>query len=150
MNINVRTTLTTSRRSRAGRRCGVTLLETVVTLGLVGVVLSTIAPVTRWSHAQRRASDRRELAIQTAANQLERFSARGWDEITQAAADQVVLPAEAASRLPEASLTISVDPVESATPAKRITVAIAWTNRAGRRVPPATLTAYVFAPGGAP
>lgn len=145
-----RTTLTTSDRPGISRRSGVTLLETVVTLTLVVVLLSLIAPVTRWSNAQRRASDRRELAIQTAANVLERLSARDWNEITPAAADAVALPADAAAQLPEATLTIAVTPAETDPPAKRITVAIGWNNRAGRRVAPATLTAYVFAQGGAP
>jgi hypothetical protein len=122
----------------------------VVTMLLLGVAVSVIVPVIGRTNAHRRTSDRRELAIQTAGNLLERFSTRGWGEITQDAANEIALPSETAALLPEPSLAIIVVPSASEPPAKRITVAIDWTNRAGDRVPPARLTRYVFQRGAAP
>lgn len=140
------------RRSRR-RRSGLTVLELVVTLVLLGTVATCAIPPLRAVQLQRREHDRRELALQEAANLLERFTVRGWEAVDPSAAAELTLSEEAAARLPEALLQVTVSSSDATTDTepsrKAITVELSWKNAAGQQVQPVRLTTFLFRKGDA-
>ena len=125
-------------------RSGFTLVELIVTMVLLGVVMTTVVPLLGWVNVQRRAPDARLFAVQETANILERFTIRDWDEITQESADTIEISDHTAELLKEPSLKVTVQEMDSELPSRRISVELSWNNRAGDRVPPARLTSFVY------
>jgi len=129
---------------QAPARTGFTLVELIVTMILLGVVMTTVVPLLGWVYVQRRAADARLFAVQETANILERFTIRDWGEITQEAAEKIELSDQTAQWLKEPSLKVTVQEMDSELPSRRITVELSWNNRAGDRVTPARVTSFVY------
>lgn len=130
-------------QSRHSRR-GFTLLELTVTLILLGVVLAMLVPLLKRIDDQRAASRQRVVALQETANILERFSARGFTEITQQAADAIEVPPRLKAALHEPRLRVSVREGEPDPGSKALTVELTWKGRAGEARAPARLTTIVY------
>lgn len=129
---------------------GFTLLELTVAMLMLGGLTAMVVPLLSRVNAQRRAADARQIALQAAANVLERFAARDWDDVTQKAADAAKLSADSTASLRDARLkvTVHVDPKQPA--AKRITVELRWKNREGDVLSPVRLTAFIYRRSGTP
>ena len=133
-----------SKQSETARRLrGVTILELIVTLGLLGVMLATLAPTLTWVHAQRRAANQRELATQELANLLERFMSHPWEEIISENTSEIELVTEIAARLPNAELIATVTEDSNEPISKQVKLELDWTNPQGDRVRPIRLSAFV-------
>lgn len=128
----------------AGRRSAFTVPELAATLILLGALMSAAMPLLRAIKEQRRASDRRLIATQEVANLMERFSAQPWNRIAQPEADKLALSATANEALREPKLKVTVEPVSTQPPSKRIHIEVRWKNRVGDFVSPLRLTAFVY------
>ena len=70
------------------RRHGVFLIEVAAALVLLGALATVVAQTVAWSAAERRASERREIALAEAANAMERLAATDWESLTPEAATE--------------------------------------------------------------
>lgn len=111
----------------AGRRRGFTLVETMVALGVLGVVLLLVAQVGILILSERQRDVARQDAEETAANILEASRACPWEDLTPAWAARQRLPDSLARRPYEGRLTVRVEPEPSRPHVKRVTVEIRWT-----------------------
>ncbi len=128
-------------------RRGMTLVEVIVAGVLIGTVMSVALPTLGWIGQQRRASLERQEAIAEVANIMERITVEPWERITTENVRTIKLADDTERQLPEAKLTIAVSSKPPAPDAKRIAVELTWKNRAGRRVAPVRLVAWVYRSG---
>jgi prepilin-type N-terminal cleavage/methylation domain-containing protein len=130
-------------------RAGFTLLEIAVSLVVLGVVLTTVAQVLRWSAAEHRAIQRKRCALEAATTVLDCLSARDWSAITNESAVGIHLPPETTRFLADPQLQVSVveDKEQQRLPGKRISVAIRWANAAHGASEQVRLSTWVFARG---
>ena len=131
-------------RGRAVYRRGLSLLEVIVTLILVGTVMATLPA---WLHAiagQQRASGERQLALQCVQNLIERTSALSASELSKPAVEQlageVYLPETL--RSPQWNIDVSPDGA-----GKKISVELAWHRDPSRSWRPVRLTTWVYPTG---
>src|SRR5262249_14331510 len=137
-------------RGSAFARRGYSLLEMVIASALLGAVLTVALNTFHWIAVDRRASDQEQEALAEVANQMERIGSRPWDSLTNEGLRDVRLSDHAKRQLPGAVLEASVG-TEAATPeAKRISIELAWRNRAGQMTLPTRLVAFVYQPSGGP
>ena len=99
-----------------------------------------------WIAAERRAAERRRLAVREVANLLEHLAARPWDKLSEPVE---LKPTDNVTRdaLPGAELSVVVDDKGAAENAKRVAVRLRWRNRAGDWDAPVRLTTWVQKPG---
>ena len=130
-------------------RAGFTLLEIAVSLVVLGVVLTTVAQVIRWSAAEHRAIQRKRCALEAATTVLDCLSVRDWSAITSESAAAIHLPPETTRFLVDPHLQVSVveEKQEKDLPGKRVSVEITWANAAGRAKEHVRLSTWVFARG---
>lgn len=117
---------------------------------LLGGAMAIMVPLLGRVNAQRRAAESRRIAVQEAANILERFTVRDWDGVTQQAADAVRLSADANSALREPRLKVTVSALPQQPAAKRVLVELRWKNREGQDVSPARLVTFLYRTKGTP
>lgn len=139
-------------RRRVGRsRRGSLLAETAMSAVMLMIAMSLIARVVGWTAADRRNLDRRQWAVQEAANLMERLTARPFEALTADAVKDSALSPEAARTLPDAKLDVEVadhDPI-GGEDSKRITLGLRWRNRSGNWDAPVELTSWVYRRKGA-
>lgn len=135
---------TATRRRPGSRRTGFTLIELIGTMVLLGAAMALTLPLLRTVNLQRRAADRRLIAVQESANLMERFSAREWNDVTQAAADGLALSNDGKRTLPDSVLKVTVESTASEPQGKRIRIELRWKNAHGDLVAPVRLTAVVY------
>src|SRR5947209_7289542 len=82
------------------RRHGVFLIEVAAALMLLGALAAIVAETVAWSAAERRASERREIALAEAANAMERLAATDWESLAPGAATEGTLSPAAKQMLP--------------------------------------------------
>jgi hypothetical protein len=112
-------------------RRGTTLLECVIALGVLAAALTLGAQVLAWSAAQRRLGDQRHVALQEAANCLERVRQMPWEELTAERLATLDLSSEARQRLTSAELHVAPEEIAGQPSAKRVEVEIQWLTRHG-------------------
>jgi hypothetical protein len=116
------------------------------------IAMSLIARVVGWTAADRRNLDRREWAVQEAANLMERLSARPFEDLTADAVKDTPLSPEAARTLPDAKLDVEIvdDDPAGGDDSKRITLGLRWRSRSGEWDAPVRLTSWVYRREGGP
>jgi hypothetical protein len=125
-------------------RRGFTLLE-VSLAGLLLVVLMAITvQMLAWVASERRAADRRQWAIQEAANVMEHLAARPWENLTADHVASIELSAPARDVLPEAELQVTVVVEPDQPNAKRLGVTVRWHPRPEQPAAQARLTSWVY------
>jgi hypothetical protein len=131
----------------AGRRA-FTTCEVALAVFLLAVAMTTTVHVLGWVAAERRGAERRQWALQEAANVMEHLSALSWEHTDAESARAVVLSEEIRRKLPGPELTIDVDDhgAGGAASEKRLAVRLRWRNRAGGWESPVRLTAWVTRP----
>jgi hypothetical protein len=133
----------TATRRRAARR-GAILLETAMSALMLMIAMTIIVQVVASVAHARRNWDRRMIAANEAANQIERLSARPFDALAVGPVAGLSLSPEARS-LPGAELKANVEADEpTGGPAsKRITVQLRWRDAANAWTAPVRLTTWV-------
>lgn len=122
------------------RRRGFTLLELTLTVGMVAVAMMLTVRVLGWVAAERRATERRQYALQEASNLLDRLASRPFDRVTPESARAVALPEAARAALPGAELAVTVDGGDDT---RRVAVRLRWRGRGGEWEAPVRLTTWV-------
>lgn len=124
------------------RRRAFTMVEVAVTVLMLAVAMTTILHVLTWVAMERRAIERREWALEEAANLMERIAARPWKDVNAGAVKPLTLSEHLRGSLPDAELSIAVD--EKAGPQlKRVAIRIRWRNQAGTWVAPVRITSWM-------
>ena len=111
---------------RVKNRRGTSVLEAVTALVLLGAMTMLAVQAAGMAAAQRRGSRQHAVALQEAANILERLGTMPWKEITAEKAAEIKLSEEADVQSCDATATVTVEAIDESPAAKRITVTIAW------------------------
>lgn len=127
-------------------RDGTTLFEVVVAVTLLAAGLAMTGQVLYSTSLVRRENERRQCALQEAANALERLRGLPWSELAAEAPPQLALSDVAAERLPQARLSIQIRDEVNAPAAKHLVVAVAWQLRNGQPASPVQLSSWRYAP----
>ena len=122
-------------------RRGFTLFEIMIALVLLGVLLAVALKTLGWVAAEHRAAERRQFALHTLANLLERAAATPFETLNDKTLAVWTLPDAAARVLPDAELTSRVEAVGDA---KRVSVRLRWRGRSGIWEAPCRLTAFFY------
>ena len=130
-------------RTRAARR-GSLLLETAMSALMLMLAMTIVVQVVASVANARRAWDRRMIAANEVANQIERLSARSFDDLPAGKVEGLSLSSEART-LPDAELKAEVvaDDPAAGPASKRISVQLRWRNSAGDWTSPVRLTTWV-------
>ncbi len=133
-----------NRRADRSRR-GYSLAELAVAMMVVMTAMTVSIKVLGWNATERRASDRRDWALQTASNVLEGASALPFDKVDTAAVQSLAHATDSEKVLPGASWEIAVaDDPESPVPARRIQLKLQWKERSALLSGPVRLTSWVY------
>jgi hypothetical protein len=135
--------MTTSRR-------GIALLETVIASGLLVVLVAVSLRMLSTTSAQRRAVEKRSIALAEAANVAEQISMLPWEEITTEGLGEVQLSPAASQSLPKGELKLAVEASTSGPPGLRVSIEIIWRQSSGRLESPVRLSFWTYAPSGGP
>lgn len=125
---------------RRPRRSGTTVLEIVVGTIILGVFISGIVPVFRWMHVSKSTNERHFVAMQELSTRMERLSAMPVTEIDEQYLQSLRLSESTQSLLQDAELTATMTREDQTM--LRVSLALSWTNNAGRPVAPKRLTAW--------
>jgi len=118
-------------------RSGFTLIELAVAATLLGTVFVVTLPLLKHVRVSRDAAQQQFIAQQEAANILERFSI---NPSSDAMVEMINISPEAASHLPDADATITVQPTDDGL--HQVTVSVSWVNASGDRPMPTKLSAW--------
>jgi prepilin-type N-terminal cleavage/methylation domain-containing protein len=113
-------------RVKPARRRGFTLAETLVAIGILGVVLLLVAQLGCEFLRERQRTVARQAALEAAANVLEAARACPWDDLTSVWAARQRLPASLAGHIPQGRLEVRVEPEPSRPHTRRVTVEVRW------------------------
>jgi hypothetical protein len=134
-----------SRRDRCPRR-GSLLLELAITGALLAVAMTLTLRLISGLGNEQRNHDRRDWAVQEAANVMERVTSLPFESIGSETGSPVGLSPEARQVLPGVELhvqTLENGPAGGAG-SKRVVVRIRWRNRAGEWDSPVRLTSWIY------
>lgn len=126
-------------------RRGVTLFEVSAAGILLAAAMVMSLQVLGSIAANERAAERRQWAVQEAANVLERLAALDWAEVTPERAAAAELSAPAREALPGGQLVVEVTgPADDTADAKRIVVEVRWRNQSGSRATAVRIVAWKY------
>ncbi len=123
------------------KRAGLLIVEMVVSLILLGAVMTIVVPALGWIVRQNQLAQQKQEAIQGLHNLMENLTARPFAELTPDAAEAIELPAYLKSQLPGAKL--EADIAEAKPNAKRIRLRLSWMQHNGQALAPLKLSAWV-------
>jgi hypothetical protein len=134
----------THKTRRAHR--GYLLLEMLAAAALVTTLVVVSTQMLEASAAQRLAMRHRQVAMEEAANLLERIAARPWSQLTPAAVAHEPLSDDARQALPGGTLSIELRPEGGPPAARQVLVTVAWREAAGREPLAVRLAAWRYGP----
>lgn len=123
---------------------GFTIVEMVTASVLTAVLVTMCAQMLSLTAIQRRAAERRTIALAEAANVTESLGSLTWDEITPERAAQYRLSVPAQQILEGGVLKIALEPSTSGPPAKLVRVEIRWPNGTGGGDAAVRLSSWIF------
>jgi hypothetical protein len=123
----------------------VTIFEVAVSAVVLGVVVTTGAQLVQWSMKLHQAALKRRCALEAATSVLDRISSRPWSEITADSVKRLDLPTESKEFLVDPHLSVAVAEERDQPRSKKISVEIAWAERAGQPTQQVHLATWVFA-----
>ena len=126
-------------------RKGFTMIEVIAAIAVLAAAMVAVAQTVAVVARQRQRTERQTLAVQEAANLMERIYALPWNEVTQDQAVAARLSPAGRSRLPAAAVKVTVQASGDPPTEKRISVDIDWQEADGGRSRPVRLTAWRFA-----
>jgi len=127
-------------------RRGILLIEVIAACGLTAVLLALCVQMLSLTALERRHIERRAIALQEAANLLERASALPFDELSDAKLAELTITPEVREILPQAKSAFIVSDEPGDLPTRRVRLEIHWQGRGTRKEAPARLTFWAFAP----
>ncbi len=128
------------------KRRGVLLIEVIAACGLTAVLLALCVQMLSLTALERRHIERRAIALQVAANLIERASALPFDELSDAKLAELTISPEVGKILPQAKSVFTVSDEPGDLPARRVRLEVYWQGRGSREEAPARLTFWAFAP----
>ena len=128
----------------APRRRGYGLVELSVATLMLALAMAIVVQTAGWLVAERRGAGRRQVALQEAANLMERLAARPVDELTPELARSQALSERARAILRDGTLEVTIGPAEGEPSARSIAIRIDWGNGSGGRAAPVRLVAWVY------
>lgn len=134
-------------KSNHPNRLGFTIVEMVAASAMTAVLVTMCVQMLSLTAVQRRASERRTIALEEAANLTESLSSLTWDEITPERIAQYRLSEPAQQVLGNGVLKIALEPSTSGPPAKLVRVEITWPNGASGSDAAMRLSSWIFSRG---
>jgi Tfp pilus assembly protein PilV len=125
-------------------RRGTSILEAMVAGVLLAAAVGVCAHFVGVTAAHRRTTQQRMIAMQEAANIMERLSAQPWRQLTAGEASDVRISPQAMQSLPQGKLEVEISGPAGTPEAKRIRVSIRWQNRTGQFLQPVQLIAWRY------
>lgn len=134
----------TARSNRSPRR-GSLLLEVAMAAALLMIAMALTVKVLGFVALERRASERRQLAIVEVGNLMERITAYPFEEVTPQLAARMTLSPAARQTLADSELAIEVANSEAGAgrSARRIAIRLRWRGPGGDWVAPVRLTSWI-------
>lgn len=132
------------RCGNSASRAGVTILELIVSAVLFGTTVTVILPTIHLYSFEQRAAVHRRMALEEAANIMDRLTARSFDEISAESVGDVTLDDELRRQLPEPEFSIALTSPSDDAAAKHISLELSWRGRPGKREVPVRLAAWVY------
>jgi hypothetical protein len=120
------------------------MIEVAAAIVLLAALTTLIAQIAVWSAAERRASQRREIALAEAVNALERLAASDSQSLNPHPATEVPLSGTAKEMLPSGKLTTEIQETTGSLAGKRIVIEVNWLNQAGEQAMPVILVTWVW------
>ena len=134
-------TMRMMKQSRRLHRNGFLLTETVVALGMMGVLFLMIIPLITSVRGASREMERRERALDFASNIIEEITARHQTAtVTEDWLDQLKLPENAEELLPAAELKVRTAPDGDL---QIVRVELSWENNQHTRPLPVKLSIWL-------
>ncbi len=130
-------------------RSGFTLVEMIVAGILLAAVMSLSAQMLYAVAKGQRTAEQRQMTSTVAANLMERITAQPYETITNQQLQTWRLDSATQSRLPEAKLSISIEPEAGPPAGKRIVIEIQGQGPKGVPLSPVHLTGWVYERQGA-
>jgi type II secretory pathway pseudopilin PulG len=127
------------------RRSGLTLIETLAAVVVLSAAVVAVAQTVAATARQRELAERRAIALQEAANVLERLQRLTYDEVTAEHVAPWRLSPEAKQRLPDGRLHVTIQPGGEGPAGKRLSAEVDWREADGGRSRPVRLTAWRYA-----
>ncbi|MGC8642592.1 MAG: hypothetical protein ACP5XB_22270 [Isosphaeraceae bacterium] len=130
---------------RPARR-GSLLVELALSAAMLMIAMGLTVKVLGWVGVQRRNWERRQIAVQEAANVMERLTARPFESVTPESTRDIPLSARARQSLPGVELKVDVRENDRAGGAgsKRVAIALRWQGRSGEWDAPVHLTSWIY------
>lgn len=125
-------------------RPGFTLIETIAALVVLAAAMTAVVQTVAVVSRQRQLTERRALAVQEAANVMERVYGLPWSELTPERAAQETLSPVCRQRLPAAALKVTVQATGDPPNQKSLLVELDWQDADGGRNRPVSLAAWRF------
>jgi len=126
-------------------RGGTTLVELIAAAAILAVLIVVCTQMLSRTITQQQAIAHRRAALQMASNAMERVQALTWNELTQADTEPIAQAVVTQGKLRKSRIEIEIVPSEAAPTAKRIGVAVFWTEGSDEVERKQTLTAWRFA-----
>lgn len=125
---------------KPARRSGTSALELVVGAIILGIFLSALGPMLRWIQISKRTNECHLAAMQELSTRMERLAALPASQLNAGYLNTLTVSEPTRTLLTDAKLTATLTPDGQQT--QRISLALSWTNDAGRPVEPKRLTAW--------
>ncbi|MBC8874035.1 MAG: prepilin-type N-terminal cleavage/methylation domain-containing protein [Planctomycetes bacterium] len=123
---------------------GMTLVETMCAVFILGVATTAVVQMVSAIAVQRRLADRRSLAAEEAANLMEQILAMPWPEIADEKFADMSLSKTLQKLGGDPALCISARPQPGPPTSKEIRISIDWVDTGGGRSKPVQLIAWHF------
>ena len=125
-------------------RRGFTIVEMMAAGAMTVVLVTMCVQMLTFTTVQRRAAERRTIALEEAANLVESVRALSWEEVTPERVAQFRISKAAQDILAGATLKIALEPSTSGPPAKLVRLEIAWPGGADGRDASVHLSSWIF------
>ncbi len=124
------------------------LVEVLAAATILAVVMTLSVEMLGALAQQRRALDDRQAAIRAAGNVMERLFARPFDQCTAETVDAGPWTEQLQQTLPGGRVEIDIVALDAPPPAKRVTVAVSWSEGTDRPRRTERLVAWRYAGAG--
>lgn len=125
------------------RRSGLMMTELIVSMVLLAICMSALAPGVGWSLKQQKLGLQRQIARLELVNQLELLSALPWEELTAERLNQLSIAPETALQLPSAVLSGELSNVSDPIESRAVRLTLGWKMFNGVEVRPVELCTVI-------
>lgn len=123
---------------------GYTILEIIIAISILLLVMLVVGESVGMVAQQRRTTQQRQLATQTAENVMEHLFARPSNELTTEKLAEEKLTPEVERELIGGTLKVDVEELAGPSAARRLRIEVGWTDGAGPVPRPVRITAWRY------